>query len=333
MTLGGSLSRQDGEEAGAGINLGLSWAPIRLFRLHGQWASSTDPAPTEARIGSIYQGPPRLVFDVARGEAVLVTPLMGANPDLHPQRANRYTLSASLGPLTSWSIHARTSWSRAHITDAFGVPPELTPAVEAAFPDRFFRDDQGRLTGMDQRLLNMGETTSESLSSGVNFSIPRSDGAPLQVGLNHSLQLRSETVLRPGLPAINPLAGDGGGSPRHQVSVLANGRLGPWGVNLTARWRDGSRTRWLAGLDGPDDLRRAAFTVVDLKLSRLFARASGEGEDGRRDAGLKLELWLDNLFDARPDATLGDGRAAPGYGRDDIDPIGRRVRLTLSRRF
>ena len=46
-----------------------------------------------------------------------------------------------------------------------------------------------------------------------------------------------------------------------------------------------------------------------------------------------MELEVENLFDARPDATLGDGRAAPGYGRDDQDPLGRVVRLTLSHRF
>ena len=46
-----------------------------------------------------------------------------------------------------------------------------------------------------------------------------------------------------------------------------------------------------------------------------------------------MELEVENLFDARPDAALGDGRAAPGYGRDDQDALGRVVRLTLSHRF
>jgi len=335
LSIGGVLSRQGGEDGGGGVNVSLSWAPLRIFRLHGQWAGSTDGPPAEAVIASPFQGPPRLVFDVARGESVMVTPLLGGNPDLGPQRADRRTVSASLGPLTSWAVHAQASWSRARITDPFGVTPELTPAVEAAFPDRFFRGTDGRLTGIDLRLLNLAAITSESLSAGVNFTIPPGAGgtALFQVGLNYTRQLRSETALRPGLPAIDQLAGDGGGMSRQQVSALLNGRVGPWSMNLTARWREGARTRKMVGVDGPDDLRREAFTVVDLKLGRLFAPPTAEGDGERRDPGLRLELGIDNLFDARPRATLGDGRPAPGYGRDDIDPVGRMVRVSLSRRF
>ena len=39
-----------------------------------------------------------------------------------------------------------------------------------------------------------------------------------------------------------------------------------------------------------------------------------------------MELQVENLFDARPNAV-------PGYGRDDQDALGRVVRLTLSHRF
>jgi hypothetical protein len=46
-----------------------------------------------------------------------------------------------------------------------------------------------------------------------------------------------------------------------------------------------------------------------------------------------VELEIANLFDARPKARLGDGRPAPGYGRDDQDPLGRTVQLSLKRRF
>ncbi|PXA89079.1 hypothetical protein DMC25_10085, partial [Caulobacter sp. D4A] len=53
----------------------------------------------------------------------------------------------------------------------------------------------------------------------------------------------------------------------------------------------------------------------------------------RRNRGFTLTLDVDNLLDARPRASLGDGRPAPGYGRDDRDPIGRMVRIGLASRF
>ncbi|MNJ24770.1 hypothetical protein D3C77_191960 [compost metagenome] len=53
----------------------------------------------------------------------------------------------------------------------------------------------------------------------------------------------------------------------------------------------------------------------------------------RGSDGLQLNLDVENLFDARQEARLGDGVNAPGYGRDIQDPIGRRVRVTLQRRF
>ena len=91
-----------------------------------------------------------------------------------------------------------------------------------------------------------------------------------------------------------------------------------------------------SGRDGQDDLRVGAFSAVDLKFSYRFERdLPGEGQGGpaRRGSGLLLELEVANLLDARPDALLGDGRPAPGYGRDDQDPVGRTIAVTLKRRF
>jgi outer membrane receptor protein involved in Fe transport len=49
--------------------------------------------------------------------------------------------------------------------------------------------------------------------------------------------------------------------------------------------------------------------------------------------GSQITLDIQNLFDARPDASLADGRPAPGYGRDDRDPLGRQIRLQFAKRF
>ena len=234
----------------------------------------------------------------------------------------------------------RTGFDSTRSTDGFGILPEPTSAVEAAFPDRFIRDENGRLVAIDQRPINIGSTRTETLTSGVNFSVPPGmlgEGS-WQVGVNHTWRLADTVMFREGLPELDRLSGDGGASPRHQISLQLNGRYGKVGVNASARWQAGTRVRRDTGRDGPDDLLVDDFTAVDVKFNYLFEPAAtsdleAQNERSRRYQGLRVQVEIDNLFDARPQASLGDGRPAPGYGRDDRDPVGRLVRVTLSRRF
>jgi len=217
--------------------------------------------------------------------------------------------------------------------------------VEAAFPDRFHRDVDGRLISIDYRPLNLSSILTESLNTGVNFNLPRPAAAAgqevtiMRVAMNHSLQLSNVARLRAGLPEMDRLKGDGGGIARQNASVLVDARRGRWGANISARWQEGYRTRRTGGQDGPDDLIIAAFTTVDLRFNFQMTsggRGLGAGGDDaprRRSTGLQLSLDISNLFDARREARLGDGSPAQGYGRDMQDPLGRTVRLTLQRRF
>jgi hypothetical protein len=332
----------DDSGRGDGLNLGLTWAPVRKLRFNGLWSRSTDNPSSSQRFDPVYFGPPRVVFDFQTGESVEVLPILGGNPDLRGQTLERLSLSASAGPFTAWGVRGRIGFQRNSSTDGIGPVPELTPAVEAALPDLFIRDAGGRLVNIDQRSINIGSTLAETLTSGLNFSLPLGGGggragAPsLQFGINHTWQLTSTASLHPGLPELDRLAGDGGGAPRHQINVQVDGRRGNWGLNAGARWQSASRIRRDIGADGPNDIERSAFAAIDLKISYLLERTAPAARDGarpRRDGGVRLELQIDNLFDARPEATRGDGRPVPGYGRDDQDPLGRVVRLTLSRRF
>lgn len=340
----GAGMRESGGGSGEDINAGLSWAPHRGVRFNGQWAMSTDSVPDIQRSEPQYYGTPIVVFDFRTGEAVEVLPIRGGNPDLTPPESEMWTASASLGPFTSWALSGNLGYVRSEFTNGIGALPELTEDVEAAFPDRFHRDIDGRLISIDYRPLNLSSTLNESLNTGVNFNLPRPAGAAgqeatvMRVALNHSLQLSNVTRLRAGLPEMDRLKGDGGGVSQQNVSVLLDARRGRWGANISARWQEGYRTRRNSGQDGPDDLVMAAFTTVDLTFSFQMTSSNRRDEGGadaprRRSSGLQLNLDISNLFDARREARLGDGSLAEGYGRDMQDPIGRTVRLTLQRRF
>lgn len=339
VTLGATL-REVGGTRGTGLTGGLAWSPASSLRFNGLWSRSVEGPNAQQRLDPPLFGEPRVVFDFQTGEAVEVLPLLGGNPDLRPQTTDLISVTASAGPFTSWKLWPTLSFQHLNAADAIGGLPGLTPEVEAAFPERFVRDASGRLVIVDQRPINLEATRVLSLSTGLGFTIPPGSSArpgdSLRIGLSHSLQLENTLVIRDGLLEMDRLAGDGGGVSRHQISVQVDGRQGAWGLNAGARWRSRSRTRRDTGQDGPGDLLLDDLTMLDLKLSYLFARDAPTRRDGirsRRGGGLKLELEIDNLTDVRPTARLGDGRLAPGYGRYDQDPLGRTIRLTLSRRF
>lgn len=344
-TLGGSV-RDSSSGGGDEVNLALTWTPLKPVRLNGVWARASDSVSDQQRFEPLYFGAPTVVFDFQTGEAVEIVPILGGNPDLTPPRSERLSLTAALGPFTSWSLSGNFGYQRTEATDGIGALPDLTQDVETAFPDRFQRDGQGRLVSIDYRPLNLGSSVTESLNSSLNFNLPRPAGAAgreaavLRMTLSYNRQISNRMSLAPGLPDLDRLKGDGGGVSMQDARATLDARRGRWGVNASARWQDGYRTRRFRGQDGPGDLVVAPYAAVDLKFSyqmtdsTLRAANSDEGGAGRRrNNGLQLVLEVSNLFDARPEARLGDGAPAPGYGRDLQDPIGRSLRLTLQRRF
>ncbi|PVM84130.1 TonB-dependent receptor [Caulobacter radicis] len=331
LSLGASRRQASGTGGGAGMSAGLSWTPLPKLRLNGAWSRAADNPTNAQRFDPVVSGEPTLVFDFRTGQAVRILPILGGNPALVPQEADRVSLGVSAGPLTRWTASAAIAFEAAATRDGVGALPAPTLAVEAAFPERFQRDGEGRLVGLDQRPINIRSDRSRMLSSNLGFGPPfETAGTSLRVSLSHAWRLESRMVIREGLPAMDRLAGDGGGAPRHELAATLDGRRGRWSVNATARWRQAYRIRRDVGRDGPDDLRLAAFAGLDLKLGFL-QRLPGRAGAGRAD--LKLVLEVENLFDARPRARLGDGRSAPAYGRDDQDPLGRVVRMTAAGRF
>lgn len=342
-SLGGG-ARQARGGGGGDVNAALLWTPRAGVRLNAAWVSSKEGVPDQQQSEPEYFGSPLVVFDFRTAEAVEILPIRGGNPDLRSPRSERLSLTAYLGPFTAWGLSGNLSYQRTQSTDGIGFLPELTEDVEAAFPERIRRDADGRLISVDYRPLNLNSTLIESLSTGLNFNLPRKSGVAaneatvLRVSLSHSLQLGNMVSLRAGLPEMDRLRGDGGGVSRQNARLMFDARRGRWGASAMARWQEGYRTRRTSGRDRPDDLVLASFNAVDLRVS--FQMTSGGGRLGDaagsprpRGAGLQLTLDLENLFDARQEARLGNGSPAPGFGRDIQDPIGRTVRLTLQRRF
>lgn len=338
LTFGGDVSEADSGR-GEGTILSLAWTPLPKFRINGTWSTATQSLSDQQRFDPEYYGEPIRVFDFRTGQAVDVLPVLGGDPDLRAPSTDQLSLSVAAGPFGSFPLQGGVTYSRNEAVDGVGALPEPTPEIEAAFPERFQRDSDGRLVSIDQRPINHASMLAETLNANLGATLQfgqgdRSKRSTLRLRFNHSWNLSNVATIHSGLPSMDRLAGDGGGMSRHRVGLAVDLSRGAWGVNAAANWRDGYRTRRMIGQDGADDLRMDAFIAVDLKFSYQFAAPAPEGGSrARRGTGLQLELAIANLFDARPSARLGDGRSAPGYGRDDQDPVGRTILLSLKRRF
>ncbi len=331
-------------DTGHGSNVGgnFSWAPFSRLNFDGTWSRSSDAPSDEQRYAPTAYGNPTTVYDFRTGQSVEVLPLTGGNPDLRAPKRDGVTLGASSGPFTAWRLVGNASYQRSETIDGIGSLPTTTAEVEAAFPDRFQRDADGKLLSIDQRPINIESAASSSVSANFNFSLPVADPvtSSMQVSVSQTWMLSDVTTIRAGLPRMDRMAGDGGGSSPHTLQVSVNARRKPWSLSANANWSEGYRIRASSGRDDASDLVIADFATVSLRLSYRLARAVPATESPKTDAvarrrnrGLSVEFEVENLFDARPRARLGDGQPASGYGRNDRDSIGRQVKVGLSARF
>ncbi|MFT4252890.1 MAG: TonB-dependent receptor, partial [Caulobacter sp.] len=279
-------SRRAGASRGENLGANLFWTPIKKLNLSGAWLRATDVPTDEQRLAPLLYGNPTVVFDFRTGQSVEVLPITGGNPDLRAAKRDSLMIGASGGPYTRWNLNGGINYQRSESIDGIGSLPQPTADLEAAFPDRFQRDAEGRLVSIDQRPINIASSTSTSLTTNLNLSIPLGDQklpssvGTMQVSLNHTVRLSDQTVIRVGLPRMDRLAGDGGGVARHDIGFSVSGRRGPWSVNAGANWRSAYRIRDESGRDGDGDLKISAFGTLDAKISYLVNRKAAPPPPG-----------------------------------------------------
>ena len=110
---------------------------------------------------------------------MLVTAITGGNPVLDADRRNVLKLGANWQPFEKTDLHLRGEY--VHQTIARPISNIMvTSAIEAAFPDRFVRDDTGQLTAVDLRPANFQSSERNTLRIGFDFSKPLKSRQPSQ---------------------------------------------------------------------------------------------------------------------------------------------------------
>jgi hypothetical protein len=312
----------------------VNWSPWPIVQLRGA-IDYTDNAPSFDQLDAPIVTTVNRVFDYLRQEIAEPIWTTGGNPDLERGRRQSLTLSATVRPLGDQVLTINLGYRQSVAKGGVAGFPELTPAIEAAFPERVTRDAGGRLVAVDARAINLARETDSSLSTGIALRFPRQRPGraattidPLQysVSLNHNMRLKNELLTRPGIPAIDQLRA--GGQSRHSLSFQASVGKRGIGANLGGSWSSPGRLR------GKDEIfifkppvTLSVSTFVE--LDRLFKIP---GKKGLLN-DLRLSVDIDDILDGYRRVTRGDGTVPAGYSRDEIDPLGRKVRLTLRKKF
>jgi len=317
----------------------VSWSPWPIVQLSGS-IDRAEAAPSFDQLDGPIVTTVNRVFDYARQEVAEPVWITGGNPGLRRGSRQSLSLAATVRPLGGQMLTLNLGYRQSVAKGGVAGFPELTPAIEAAFPERVTRDADGRLVAVDARAINIAQDTDAELSSGIALRLGQGRPAtrskvaadPLQfsVSVNHRYRLKSELLTRPGLPAIDQLRA--GGQSRHNLSLQVSlGKRGI-GANLSGNWSSAGRLRGVAGDDDtafrfkpPLTFNLSAFVEPD----RLLASTRTKGVL----TNLKISVDVQNLLDGYRRVTLADGSVPAGYSRDEIDPLGRTVRLTVRKRF
>ncbi len=312
----------------------ITWTPIPPIQLRAS-IDRADAAPSFYELDGPTITTIRRMYDYVGQEMAAPAWITGGNPALRRGTRQTFMLTTMIRPLGNEKLTVNVGYRRAVGT---GIPsgfPELTPAIEAAFPERVTRDGEGHLVSVDARPINIARDTENGLNSNMALRLRRAGqgaaaGDPIQftLSITHNWRLRSDMLIREGLPVIERLGG--GGASRHMVGMQLGFGKRAFGANLGASWNS---TAHVTGA-GPDSTFRLSSPVM-FNLSAFVAldRLLERWKDKAAVKGVKISLDIQNLLNGYRHVTLADGSVPADYAHDEVDPLGRTVRLQVRKRF
>ena len=201
---------------------GFTWKPTEKLRFIGSYTRE-EGAPSIGELGDpVIVTPNVRVFDFTTGDTVLVDAVSGGNPELIADTRDVAKLGIQWEPFEGPDITLNLDYTQSLLDDEARAFPSLTAEVEAAFPERFTRDENGALTAIDRRPVNFAESTQRQIRTGINWSqsLSRRRGGP-PPGVRRGRQ-----------------SGPPGGPPQRQGAPQADGQ-GPERAEGSAPGQDG----------------------------------------------------------------------------------------------
>ncbi|MGN6374190.1 MAG: TonB-dependent receptor [Sphingomonas sp.] len=154
------------------VGYGVNWSPIESVRALVNFTDQ-DTAPSAQQLGNpTVITPNTRVFDYVNGTTVDVTQISGGNPDLAAATRHIFEAELNVKPLQSTDLRLIATYTATRTDNEIASLPAATAAIEAAFPDRFVRDDAGQLVSIDARPVNFDQEDAKQFRWGFNLSLP-----------------------------------------------------------------------------------------------------------------------------------------------------------------
>jgi iron complex outermembrane receptor protein len=151
---------------------GVHWTPFTGLSILASHLRD-QAAPSQQQLGGpLLFTPGTRIFDFATGQTVDVIQVSGGNPALTDDVRDRTSIRVTFQPLADKQLIFRGDYNRIHIRNPIATFPAASAAIEAAFPERFIRDDAGELTQVDLRPVNFASQDTSSLKWGFDYSRP-----------------------------------------------------------------------------------------------------------------------------------------------------------------
>jgi iron complex outermembrane receptor protein len=308
-------------------------------------------------------------YDFLRDETVLVRYITGGNPGLRVENRDIITLSGQVRPLKALDFTLNGQYTRTLFHDPMAALPPPSAEVQAAFPDRFRRDADGRLFEIDARQVNFIRSRQEQIRWGGNFR--RSFGAPagpatatpmtttgtvvingvpqmvnfadgsdslsgagwrLNANFNHQWQVAYKRLMRRGLPEVDLLSGGAGFSnpqTRHRVQGTLGLARNGTGAQLSSNWTSASHLN-TGTASAPSRLDFSSMLRFDLQA---FTNVGSLFPATRSLHGVRISLSVENLLDSKQRVRDQDGVTPLRYQPYLVNPLGRVLSLSFRKAF
>ena len=185
------------------LGYGLNWSPVSAINLIAA-VSEDRRAPTLQQLLSptvTLNGV--TVYDYATGRSVLVTSITGGNAALVADDRHTFKLGGTFKPFANRNFTLNANYSDSVVRRAVQSLQGISPSLEAAFPDRFVRNEDDELQSVDSRPVNIASQSRSSLRWGFNLTQTLREPQRPQFGD------RPRPVRPPGTaPATPPRAGE-----------------------------------------------------------------------------------------------------------------------------
>ena len=151
---------------------GLNWMPIPGYTLIVSHTNDRAIPTLQQLGGATILTPGVRIFDYATGQTVDVSQLAGGNAALVADTRNVLKIGLTLKPWSSRDLIFLANYTQSSIKNPIATFPAASGPIQAAFPARFIRDENGGLIEEDIRPVNFARSERSEIRWGFNYTRP-----------------------------------------------------------------------------------------------------------------------------------------------------------------